>query len=393
LERLGGLAAIEQAHRHNRNLELRFQPGNMYQSPLLSERSTGISHSSGSVMLVARIRRHKQQRERCETEILGCVDTVYSFHSIADFQYLPLRKRSDGTMEDLLPNLLPFDIPSALRWWSETPNANFPFFSPPYQFSRYNTPIASIFAQETETKQSAGETLRSVGQNTRVERKAFTINVNSSDPFPEAPTAEAIADAELRCKNAEPHRLLKDMFIERPLWTRQAIQARTGLDDSLLKYLLSKFAFYILSGPWGRLWCRFGYDPRRDREAVVYQTVVVSFRHHKNIPERKRLRCSVETRPAIDSNADLAWQYIPGELPSLRQMWYQICDIQLPEAERLLNGRRGDEILDTAYGRLPSNAVDLIRDAIKRDVARTTATHSESFTSTVDDEEDNQTTC
>ena len=80
--------------------------------------------------------------------------------------------------------------------------------------------------------------------------------------------------------------------------------------------------------------------------------------------------------------------FIAGELPSLRQMWYQICDIQLPEAERLLNGRRGDEILDTAYGWLPSNAVDLIRDAIKRDVARTTATHSESFTSTVDDEED-----
>lgn len=39
---------------------------------------------------------------------------------------------------------------------------------------------------------------------------------------------------------------------------------------------MPKYAFYILSGPFGRVWCRFGYDPRKDREAVKYQTIMIN---------------------------------------------------------------------------------------------------------------------
>lgn len=56
---------------------------------------------------------------------------------------------------------------------------------------------------------------------------------------------------------------------------------------------MAKYAFYIVSGPWGRLWCRFGFDPRLDSSAKQYQTVMVSFRRHQNIPERNRLRVSL----------------------------------------------------------------------------------------------------
>ncbi|KAK6037622.1 hypothetical protein COOONC_24873 [Cooperia oncophora] len=116
------------------------------------------------------------------------------------------------------------------------------------------------------------------GQNLRLERKALSVTVQANDPFPVAPTEEAVLDADFRCKNEEPHRMLAALFRERPMWTRNAIAYKTGLDENLLKTLLQKYAFYIQSGPWGRLWCKFGYDPRTDPESMLYQTLMVSFR-------------------------------------------------------------------------------------------------------------------
>lgn len=60
---------------------------------------------------------------------------------------------------------------------------------------------------------------------------------------------------------------------------------------------MAKYGFYILSGPWGRLWCRFGYDPRKNPEAKRYQTIMVSFRKHTQIPERQRLKYNQSERP------------------------------------------------------------------------------------------------
>lgn len=75
---------------------------------------------------------------------------------------------------------------------------------------------------------------------------------------------------------------------------------------------MAKFGFYILSGPWGRLWCRFGYDPRKDPDAKRYQTIMVSFRKHTQIPERQRLKFNQNERKATSlENSD--YLYKPGK--------------------------------------------------------------------------------
>ena len=43
-----------------------------------------------------------------------------------------------------------------------------------------------------------------------------------------------------------------------------------------VKVILPSIAYYILTGPWRRVWVRFGYDPRTDPAAKLYQ--VVDFR-------------------------------------------------------------------------------------------------------------------
>jgi general transcription factor 3C polypeptide 5 (transcription factor C subunit 1) len=85
--------------------------------------------------------------------------------------------------------------------------------------------------------------------------------------------------------------MLAELFSERPLWSKIAIGFRTRINDALLKYkfcliilsefyriIMAKYAFYIMSGPWGRLWCSFGYDPRKDPNARKYQSLMVSFK-------------------------------------------------------------------------------------------------------------------
>lgn len=69
----------------------------------------------------------------------------------------------------------------------------------------------------------------------RTERKAVTLTLQNNDVFPQAPTEAVIQDVEMRVKSVEPHRLIKELFDERPMWSRVAIQCRTHLDDNLLK--------------------------------------------------------------------------------------------------------------------------------------------------------------
>lgn len=326
-------------------------------------------------------RRKKKKPEVIEAKCLGLVNYLYTFDTMCDFQYLPLKKRVDGEgFDDLIPRLIPRDLPSALCWWErpdEYPGYT-PLFLPPYQFSRYNTPSNRTLCREADfgidkIRRKAGH-----GQNLRVERKALSVTVLATDPFPVAPTEEAVMDADFRCKNDEPHRMLEALFKERPMWTRNAIAYKTGLEDTLLKTLLQKFAFYIQSGPWGRLWCRFGYDPRGDPEAMLYQTLMVSFRQHTRIPERQRLKVSLDRNVQPDNSQPVHYTYQPGRLPRVRQMWYCLCDIKLPFAEALLKKEHPKITAAAATitepetnGWIQSELLEELRELIKEDVRKT----------------------
>ncbi|KAK0424667.1 hypothetical protein QR680_008780 [Steinernema hermaphroditum] len=397
LETLGGLSQISQAHNAGRNFELRYRPANPYHYGITSERINENKFTSGALHLVVKIRRHKKNKANCKAEILGLASTVYRFKSICDFQYLPVRRTDSNSdvCDDLVPRMVPDSIPSALSWWESAEDGfQTPLFLPPYLYSRYNTPSTKIlcretdFSEEKQAKRSGGH-----GINLRMERKSLAITVRIDEDFPSAPTPEAVQDADFRCKNEEPHKVIKMMFDERPMWTKVAILCRTGLDEPQLKYLLQKYAFYVQNGAWGRLWCKFGYDPRTKIESAPYQTLMVSFRQHGKIPEKVRLKVAgdrtlagttaessevfahlpiVQEQPKLGPDDHL---YIPGTLPKLRQMWYSLCDVNLPIAEEALKRSsfaRGDRA-DHTSGWFSAELLDSVRRAIKEDVRKTSA--------------------
>lgn len=63
------------------------------------------------------------------------------------------------------------------------------------------------------------------------------------------------------------------MFEERPIWTKAAIRYNTGLTDEHSKIILPVVAYYFPNGPWRISWVKFGYDPRKDPKARIYQTL------------------------------------------------------------------------------------------------------------------------
>ncbi|CAL2037864.1 unnamed protein product [Caenorhabditis brenneri] len=387
LQTMGGLQLIAQSHFNNHSLELSHTPDNPYTSRIMAERKSQDNISSGTLHLVMKVKRKKKDPKVVKTEFLGLINTVYSFDVMCDFQYLPLKKRIGAdAFEDMIPKLIPTDLSSALSWWESQQPQQTALFLPPYQFSRYLTPSNKILGRETDHTEKTRRGARSgYGQNLRVERKALSITVMAMDDFPTAPTDEAVTDALFRCKHDEPHRLLKELFDERPMWTRVGLLYRTRIDDSLLRAILQKYAFYIQSGPWGRLWCKFGYDPRMERDGGLYQTLMVSFRQHGNIPERQRLKVSSDRAQTINPNPDVnvpepvSYTYEQGKLPRVRQMWYCVMDVLLPQAQQeLIESQVAsigtlqptvEEVREKGW--LPPNVLDRIRDLIKEDVAKT----------------------
>ena len=91
--------------------------------------------------------------------------------------------------------------------------------------------------------------------------------------------------------------------------------------------MLPKFAFYIGSGPYGRCWCKFGYDPKKTPEAKAYQTISVSFRLNDQIPEKLRLKiCGRTTVSNASKSAEepssFEYKFIAG---SAGLNSYQFC--------------------------------------------------------------------
>ncbi|CAI2348767.1 unnamed protein product [Caenorhabditis sp. 36 PRJEB53466] len=399
LKTMGGIQQISSAHFNNHALELNHTPDNPFTSRIMAERKTQENVTSGTLHLVMKIKRKKSDPSVVKTEFLGMVSTVYSFDVMCDFQYLPLKKRiGTDSFEDLIPALIPTDISSALCWWTQSQAQSTPLFLPPYQFSRYLTPSTKILGRETDHTEKTRKAARSgYGQNLRVERKALSVTVLATDEFPLAPTQEAVDDALFRCKHDEPHRLLRELFEERPMWTRIGVVYRTRLDDNLLRCILQKYAFYIQSGPWGRLWCKFGYDPRKDKEGGLYQTLMVSFRQHGSIPERQRLKVSSDRSQTFLPTGDgvvepVNYMYEQGKLPRVRQMWYCVTDVRLPQAVEELIGiveaeqpPSPEEVRDRGW--LPPSVLDRIRDLIKEDVAKTSIEIEEMINDSAVDED------
>ncbi|KAL1124661.1 hypothetical protein AAG570_001285 [Ranatra chinensis] len=400
LDTLGGLHEVSMVYsERNRRLELRFRPDDIYCKPACGDRS-----KTNGILLKAKVLRKKNRMnsEEEETivksiEIIGRATTTFKFKSSCDFQFLPMEIGENGKMESLRHTLIPsrVDGDHILKWLEEPCK----YFLPPAAFSRIDSMSNNTYSYRREAK-SEHDTSGALIGRTRKRRSGHAIFVSFNVPnVPVKPREKALKFLELKMLSGHQLETVQKCFKERPIWSKLALMCTTGFQQDHLKYLLPAVAYYFVTGPFRIMWVRFGYDPRKDPNSRIYQTLDYRIRAPGgllNLVKAKRSyancllpsKSSHSTAKSVVIGSDVppdevsdttgpiapdAFKFLTTKIPAARQMFYQYCDVKAPEIEtmlaRLPKVRPGKQC-DPRLGWLPPNFDNQCREIINGHVIK-----------------------
>ncbi|XP_072228361.1 general transcription factor 3C polypeptide 5 isoform X2 [Leuresthes tenuis] len=400
LETLGGEQTVTKTFAdHNRRLELRFRP----QDPFCHSACGNRLPSSNLLLRVRRRVRKKDPKDaEIHMEIVGVIGTTYKFLGLVDFQYLAVQSEG-GKVTSLYDKII-------LR---KTENQEFfeqpvPYFLPPAIFSRLDSPVDYFYRPDIQPKTATLQMPISknfIGLN-RARRPHNAIFVSFNDPTVPTDCLEAAKVNWSRYCQKENDRQaeeqLKKMFETRPIWSRNAVKANVNIHPEKLKLLLAVYAYYMVRGPWRSLWVRLGYDPRKSPDSKKYQMldfrIRCSTKHGyslSNLPvkaKRSALNYSLpitlnKAGPQPASVMDIPTQEGPstsrdslavtyqlkessyifrdGMLPPHRQMFYQLCDLDVDSIKEVIEQNSGKEqTCDERDGWCVLGTTDKLRDII-----------------------------
>lgn len=384
---LGGEKEMMEVFRNSsKRLELKFRPEDPYCKSIHGDR---FNATNLLLKVIKRTKRRKNESgSACQhpealdkdadykVEILGIACTSYKFKALADFQILPMTfDKSNQKYKSMIPDLKPTTLHSS-SWLDK----DIELFIPPLLFSRFDLPQNGYSDIQSKTPKTVENNpklpLNIIGQS-RKRRAGFAVfaTFDSADPIDE-PQPEAVLQLKNYPLELEVKKRLDALFNERPIWTRNALIGRLKCERAKLKHSLPCTAYYFTNGPWRALWVRFGYDPRKDLASKIYQ--IMDLRINPNIPindhKNKRRQTyyslpnkSMQNQQRIatinteclastskDENIEedveddekknlLSYEYFPGELPTYRQCFYQLCDIHLESVQKLIHQNDGHE--------------------------------------------------
>uniref|UniRef100_A0A8C4QG94 General transcription factor IIIC, polypeptide 5 n=1 Tax=Eptatretus burgeri TaxID=7764 RepID=A0A8C4QG94_EPTBU len=390
LQALGGHDGLEKVHGDPaRRLELSFRPGDPYCHPVYGDR-----FSSTSLLLRVRRRRKalKQGVEEaaiwgpCKSQVLGIITTTYKFQGLVDFQYLGVSQGNNNETVSMY-DALNISKTEGMDFFQR----NVPLFLLPPAFSRQDNPVDYYYRPEIQHREgyktpkvSSGNIIR----QGRARRPHNAIFVNFEDAgVPQQPLDAAVTNwtrVNLHPEESDAEVKLRQLFVERPVWSKKALCAQSPLHPDKLKLLLPVLAYYMLTGPWRSLWVRIGYDPRKYPEAKAYQVLDFRLRsarkhgslssvlsvkakrstYNYNLPgaiskpapqpasvrqlnNTENTETTAEGRTKIitgkNLHSDSAYIYKEGALPPYRNMYYQLCDLHADSLQALVHKNDGSE--------------------------------------------------
>ncbi|OPJ67726.1 general transcription factor 3C polypeptide 5 [Patagioenas fasciata monilis] len=392
LRTLGGEQGVSRIYADpTKRLELYFRPKDPYCHPVCANRFPT------STMLLKVKRRTKKKKKQLdsgeeiqpevqfEMEIVGTVTTVYKFQGMSDFQYLAMHSGPDGKQTSMYDKVLMLK-PEKEEFF----NGELPLYIPPPIFSRLDTPIDYFYRPDIQHRegynnpQVSGENL--IGLS-RARRSHNAIFVNFDDEeIPTKPLDAAVQTWKKLCTNSVDKKVeeeLRKLFEVRPVWSRNAVKANISVHPDKLKLLLPYLAYYMLTGPWRSLWVRFGYDPRKHPEAKIYQVLDFRIRcgmkygyasndmpvkakrstYNYSLPITVKkpvshtvsvhdLKQGLGTSGASGAKKSASSMYKlkesvyifqEGALPPYRQMFYQLCDLNVESLQKIIHRNDGTE--------------------------------------------------
>nr|XP_012313334.1 general transcription factor 3C polypeptide 5 [Aotus nancymaae] len=390
LPTLGGEEGVSRIYADpTKRLELYFRPKDPYCHPVCANR-----FSTSSLLLRIRKRTRRQKgvlsteahpEVTFDMEILGIISTIYKFQGMSDFQYLAVHTEAGGKHTSMYDKVLMLRPEKEAFFHQELP-----LYIPPPIFSRLDAPVDYFYRPETQHREGynnppiSGENL--IGLS-RARRPHNAIFVNFEDEeVPKQPLEAAAQTWRRVCTNPVDRKaeeeLRKASPTLRPAWWPQPLCGPLVDPDLHLASHSHLFCLQI-TGPWRSLWIRFGYDPRKNPDAKIYQVLDFRIRcgmKHGYAPSDLPVKAKRSTynyslpitvkktpsqlvtmhdlkqglgpsgtsgaRKAASSKyklKDSIYIFREGALPPYRQMFYQLCDLNVEELQKIIHRNDGAE--------------------------------------------------
>ncbi|XP_033731936.1 general transcription factor 3C polypeptide 5-like [Pecten maximus] len=423
LATLGGCKELSKSFSNsNKRIALRWRPQDIYCKSVYGERYP----TTNLLMKVKRRwKKDKPEESQYHIEVLGVIDNTYKFQALVDYQYLPVIRQPDNSYTSLTDKL----VLNTLCDRREFLDNGCPLFLPPSSFSRMDYPDKSyLLRKDIEHRPGYVNPDHNRPQNligtVRQKRTIYTQFCSFGDPVPDGVSENVKTYLRSKYNNPEAEQKLKQLFEERPVWSRMALIPHFPKHKQKLKYLLPLTGFYFLSGPWRCLWCKFGFDPLKTTESKMFQTVDfrkrqgsvgervgIKLKRKENLLQYQALRRNVASdtvinirdivmeeeesvkQPKSSKEADTEtltkeeeqYIYTPTSIPPCRQMFYQLCDIRAPRIQHIIHKNDGKEKTCTEKdGWCEPMAIDKCRDLMSYYTMKILSNEEEQQVSMVD---------
>ncbi|TPX67606.1 hypothetical protein CcCBS67573_g07465 [Chytriomyces confervae] len=374
-------------------LELSLRPNDPFAHPLLGE----IIPTANLLLKVTRKRRktgsgpngeYLESDYKIETEIAGIIVKTGRFRALADYQYGmdpndPMVQLKKSLNSFKIEGISKFDFSLDKGIQKDLRNVPPPVFSRIEWSQRYRYQQFSKFTG-IEVLAESGETR--IIRKPQLRRNPCLKFTRESVHVPTAPTSAILTFLDSLKSPPEMLAHIESLFQQRPIHTFHAVSnlckpvIKRKTDVKLIHFLLSRFAYFMTSGPWRECWVRYGYDPRMDRDARVYQVISMRFvKAPQPLIRAKRLI-------GVPSGARLLGVIhggITGENEDLENdkshmfdgtLWkgnarLQICDITDPDVVKIVQSYRGiRKTFDTKDGWYEPALVDSIRKIVRNKI-------------------------
>ncbi|KAJ8970319.1 hypothetical protein NQ317_017555 [Molorchus minor] len=394
IETLGGMHGIEMVVADPRNkLELRFHIDNKYNKPCSADRdlSPGILIKIKPDLTESSNTNKSIRDVQYSYEIVGLASLNFKFNRLCDFQYLPVVSNEKDCLHGTY-------IHNKILPKKSTESVQQPKYFITSNFSRFDSSQNKLYLHAGEKfGSSIRPELAKFLENCKAKKtkyiptKQVSVFVNFQIPNVQVPdqplstTMDIITERDLQAE----YKAVKKLFEERPIWTKTAIQYKTGLSSDHAKIVLPAVSYFCPTGPWRMTWVRFEYNPQKDFNSRIYQILDYRIRASEGtklkvdvkrgyaaktvfyLPPSNPKKVSLQDNEMSPKQDIGERNYIlkPNYIPPARQMFYQYCDIHIPEIQGMLSRLPklpANAQFNPKTGWLPTNFAEQCREIVNR---------------------------
>ncbi|KAG9286962.1 hypothetical protein G9A89_001200 [Geosiphon pyriformis] len=314
-----------------------------------------------------------------EFKILGIISRTCRFRGMADFQHIV---HPNSPIRNFRQSLEKFDVEGLgnLEYKIENEEGDPPPNLPPPSFSRTECPMdygydqnAAVIKVLIQKDETHIPTIRLINRSRRRKFVALSITFDTRI-VPDGPPQEA--KKHIHKTPLESRDKMQKLFKKRPVWTRLALESSLGLEDKkIIKRLLPLYAYWMVNGPWRDCWTRYGFDPRKDRDARFYQLLDIRNNKRPVRTDRAKRVLRRQSDYVVDDMADIITSdpqighIFDGKTRCRDVAVFQMCDIEDELLKSLINSTDGlSDKCQRQYGFFKKSQIVKMRKVMRRKV-------------------------